>query len=843
MFRHLDPSRASERPDANARLDTDRRSETPCGRRDRDPAVSDEQFVIQAEASPIPMAQIDSYGRYLRVNQSMCDLLGFSRSELLALTVVDLTVEDQQGEVQERLEELTVGAIDSCRTDRRLRRGDGGVVWVSAHVVPIYDDDGRPDHLLAYYVDINDRVRARDALAIAEREASAAGRRWRATFDSAPVAMVEIAPDGDILAANGAMAHLAETTIEQLLATNFATYFHHDDRADVADRLGTLDDKAQSSDAKHRFISQTGITKWISARASKLVSTDGRCDRILIHVIDETERHQVQEALEAARARFTALVEHSSDAISITTPDGLVTYVSPGVTSITQEPAEAILGTRLRDRVDPRDQAKIADAIRTILGKAGSSVTYECRVRQLDGSWRNVEITATNQLHDPAINGIVSNGRDITDRVEALGRLAYQAMHDTLTDLPNRTLLLDRLDHALARSTRSGQSCAVLFLDLDRFKEINDTLGHAVGDELLVTVADRIRRVARPGDSVVRLGGDEFVVLVEDIDGTDAATAVAERILDTIREPMDLAGQNVTVSCSIGIALSECHTPGTLIQEADMAMYQAKRSGRDRWELYDEAMRHHARRRFDIEAILRTAVENNQLEFHYQPIVDLASRTPIGHEALVRLRGPDGQLIGPDEFISIAEDSGLIVALGSAALDQACAQQARWQALDRSLRHMSINVSARQLPSGDLVSYVADTLAVSGLAPQTLCLELTESALIDPAKGTTARLHELKSLGVTLALDDFGTGWSSLVHLRDFPIDIVKIDRSFIAGLGLRDHDTELVKAVIGLGQALGLVVVAEGVETEPQHRLLCDLGCQRAQGYLYGSPQPAQSV
>ncbi|MDQ6838560.1 MAG: bifunctional diguanylate cyclase/phosphodiesterase, partial [Actinomycetota bacterium] len=372
------------------------------------------------------------------------------------------------------------------------------------------------------------------------------------------------------------------------------------------------------------------------------------------------------------------------------------------------------------------------------------------------------------------------------------------------------------------------------------FKAINDTLGHAIGDQVLVTVAARLRKVIRPGDSVARFGGDEFVILTEGITSTDAVLDIADRIRKTITEPVHLEERTVTVGCSMGIALSEGHRPDALLQEADTAMYQAKAHGRNRWELYNAAMRTTARRRLDVEEHIRGALDHDRLVVHFQPIVDLITAQPAGTEALARIRTSAGTLINPKEFIAVAEESGLIVPLGVRVLELACAQQARWVRSWPAATSVSVNLSARQLSSSGVVDRVAATLRGHSLRPGQLCLELTESVLIDAGASTRRSIDGLKALGVTLAIDDFGTGWSSLAYLRRFPIDTIKIDRSFVGGLGVDNDDTEVVRAVIGLGHALHLTTVAEGVETPRQAGLLRKLGCDHAQGFLYGRAQPA---
>jgi diguanylate cyclase (GGDEF)-like protein/PAS domain S-box-containing protein len=558
--------------------------------------------------------------------------------------------------------------------------------------------------------------------------------------------------------------------------------------------------------------------------------------------VDTTAEHLVSERLAKISARFAALVEHNADAIVVQdSVGGRVDYASPGLFVMLGLTPEAAVGSDLGHLIHPDDLAKASERFSALNAGVGTSVSFDGRLRHTDGSWRNVETTTTNLIADPAVGGVISNLHDVTDRVEAAKLLAHQAMHDTLTELPNRALLLDRLDQALARAVRSGRPCALLFIDLDHFKWVNDTLGHPAGDQVLKTVAGRLLQAIRPGDSVGRLGGDEFVVLAENIDEPATVFALAERVRAHIAEPLMVADKAVIVSGSVGIAMSNQHTPAALFQEADMALYRSKQSGRNRSEIYDRAMRTQAHQRQEIEDLVRAALTNGTLTVHYQPIVDLSSGAVTGSEALARIRQPDGTMANTSDFIAVAEDSGLIIPLGDAVLDLACAQQARWRAAASSCGHTAVNVSARQLGSDCFVGGVERALAAHGLRPENMCIEITESTLIDVGSSTRWRIGELKDLGVSIALDDFGTGWSSLSYLRQFPFDVVKIDQSFVAGLGTNHSDTQLVKAVIDLAHALDLSTVAEGIETEDQDRLLREMGCSHAQGYLYGRPEPAQ--
>jgi diguanylate cyclase (GGDEF)-like protein len=426
--------------------------------------------------------------------------------------------------------------------------------------------------------------------------------------------------------------------------------------------------------------------------------------------------------------------------------------------------------------------------------------------------------------------------------------LLHQAFHDALTGLPNRSLFGDRLGQALARRERHQLEAAVLFLDIDRFKWVNDSLGHAAGDELLVGVADRLQAVVRPGDTVARFGGDEFVVLCDELHGAEEALLVADRLRGVLAAPFQLQGREIGLTASIGIALASTSTHDTadaLLRDADAAMYRAKERGRDRVELFDDQMRSQAMARLETESALRQAIEQGQLTVHYQPVIRISSGRVAGVEALVRWKHPTQGLIGPSEFINVAEETGQIVALGGFVLTEACMQVARWNHRRPDLPPLtvSVNLSAHQVRCRGLRELVAGALAKSKLPPRLLCLEITETALVEDADASRLALEALNELGVTLAVDDFGTGYSSLLYLRRFPVRVLKIDRSFVVGLGTSTEDTAIVSGVVGLARALGMLAVAEGVETPDQAATLADLGCALGQGYHWSKPLPVRQM
>jgi diguanylate cyclase (GGDEF)-like protein/PAS domain S-box-containing protein len=431
---------------------------------------------------------------------------------------------------------------------------------------------------------------------------------------------------------------------------------------------------------------------------------------------------------------------------------------------------------------------------------------------------------------------------ELEARRQAEAELAHQATHDPLTGLPNRTLLRDRLGQAVAHLERGGRSVAVLLLDLDRFKVVNDSLGHAAGDEILVSVAERLLAAVRPGDTVARLGGDEFVVVCDELHGELDAVGLADRVAAAFAPPFEVEGHVMNLSASIGIAMAKgtVSSPDTLLRDADSVMYRAKERGGGRWEIFDATLRERVVERLRVETDLRRALDGRELRLYFQPVVSLAAGTTSGAEALMRWEHPGQGLVLPDDFIHVAEESGLIVLVGQLALLEGCAQLARFGKDEATASHtVSVNVSARQMVQSDLVAGVRGAIAATGADPTRLVLEITESALMEDVDAVGAVLQRLRRIGVQVWVDDFGTGYSSLSHLRRLPIDGLKIDRTFVAGLAASNEDRTIVASIVNLAHNLGLSALAEGVETQWQADRLRELGCDLAQGFLWSAAVP----
>jgi diguanylate cyclase (GGDEF)-like protein/PAS domain S-box-containing protein len=553
---------------------------------------------------------------------------------------------------------------------------------------------------------------------------------------------------------------------------------------------------------------------------------------------DVSERRQAEARLRQAAKVF----ESTTEGVVITDLGGKVLAVNHAFGEITGYGAEEALGQNPRMLKSGRHDSAFYQAMWASILKTGSW-QGEIWNRRKNGEtypeWLTINTVLDEQRQAVNYVGVFT---DISQLKRSEAQLEHMAHHDPLTDLPNRLLLIARLDHAMQRAQRDGTAVAVLFVDLDRFKTVNDSLGHPVGDRLLQEVARVLAHCVRAEDTVARLGGDEFVVMLEGLSDTDFASGVAQKILAALAKPIELDGQTLYIGASIGISLypSDGDDPATLLKNADAAMYRSKDDGRNVFRYYSAELTRSARERLSLEAGLRQAIKEQQFILYYQPQIDVASGALVGAEALIRWQHPQSGLISPLRFIPLAEETGLILPLGEWVLTTACEQLKAWLDAGMPTLTLAVNLSPRQFRQPDLAHRIRAILDAAELDPAHLELEITEGAIMEQGEGAVATLHALKDLGVRLAIDDFGTGYSSLAYLRRFPIDILKIDQSFMRDIPRDVHAMEIAATIVSMARNLHLHVLAEGVENEEQLAFLQLHGCDAFQGYLFSPPVPA---
>ncbi|MGH9281933.1 MAG: putative bifunctional diguanylate cyclase/phosphodiesterase, partial [Acidimicrobiales bacterium] len=543
---------------------------------------------------------------------------------------------------------------------------------------------------------------------------------------------------------------------------------------------------------------------------------------------------------------FRSIAQNASEVLTVVDGSGVIRWQSASVQRVLGYTPEDLVGRRMEDLLVAEEAGWIIGQVRSAPPPPSSPTVLATRLRRADGSLCQAEITVSNLVGDPAVEGFVLTTRDVEERSALEEQLRRQALHDPLTGLGNRSLFRDRLEHAMARAQRRPELLAVLMIDLDGFKQVNDSLGHDAGDRLLAEVARRLVDCVRAGDTVARMGGDEFAVLLERAD-VEGPAVVAQRIVYRLRAPVEIDGKAIVTQGSVGVAVGSPSplTADELLRNADLAMYVAKSKGKGVHEIYQREMHAAALERVELEAELRDALRRRELTLHYQPVVELPSGRVSGAEALVRWWHPERGPISPAEFVPLAEESGLVVDLGRWVLAEACRQARQFQEAyptDPPFT-MAVNVAARQLTSPWLVDEVRKALAESHLPASSLVLEITEGALMRDASAIVPTLESLRAMGVRLAIDDFGTGWSSLSRLRSFPVDKLKIDQSFVAEIASSADDAPIVAAIVAMAHSLQLTTVAEGVETLDQLACLDQHGCEEVQGYLLSKPLPAEDL
>lgn len=805
-------------------------------RKDAEEALrrSEARFRAVFDGSGIGMALVDTEGRLLESNPVLREMLGYDGDELCEMSFVDVTHPDDLEADTKRFDAMMHGRLDRFRLEKRYLRKDGSLMWGHLTSSAIRDREGAIKYMVGMVEDITERRCAEEALRESEE-------RYRATIEQ----IIDGVYIGDVeskrvLESNNALQRMLGYTAEELRGKPIYELIAHD-RDNVDSIYGEILAEGHNFIGQRRYRHRDGSV--VDVETSATVISYGGKEVMCTVVRDVSERKLFEERLADERNLLRTLIDNIPDFIFVKDIEGrFVVNNREHAHYLSGAAPEEVVGKTDLEFLS-RDLAERYRADDQTIRDSGSPLIDKEELVD-NGRWfSTTKVPLRNAAGEPT--GIIGISRDITERKAMEESLRQQAFHDSLTGLPNRSLFLDRLEHALARLERLGESVAVLFVDLDDFKPVNDSLGHDAGNKLLVELAGRLRTCVRPGDTVARLFGDEFAVLLEVPTRVDEAQIVAKRINEVLGTPFVLSGQEVFVSSSIGISLGESagDVPQEILQRADLAMYAAKSRGKARYELFNPSMNVRIKARMELESDLRRAIENgNEFEVHYQPIVEPVTGEVVGLEALLRWQRPGYGMVYPGEFIHLAESTGLIRPIGGWVLQEACRQSLIWRERYPERRlSMSVNFSANQFShQADLIPKVLGDIK---MPPESLLLEITERAVMDNAEFAIGKLQRFKDIGVNFAIDDFGTGYSCLHYLKLMPVGFLKIDRSFVGGLGKETGDTAIVASTINLAHSLNLKAVAEGVENGDQLDQLKDMGCDLVQGFYICKPLPAASV
>jgi diguanylate cyclase (GGDEF)-like protein/PAS domain S-box-containing protein len=741
---------------------------------------------------------------------------------------------DDRKHVREAVEETLISA-EPCEIEHRIVRPSGLKRFVHQQARVYCRDAAGVTRLAGTLQDVTERK-------MAERVLKASEERFRNIFELSPVGMVVLDGKWAVREANCAFQSILGYSWEELAELPLTGVIHPEDRAASDRRLRELlvDAGGELIGLESRYLRKDGEVVWARTSAKRLQvgRAESRPDTLAV-IEDVTERKKADERLRQSAQVF----ESTSEGVIITDARGKIRAVNKAFSNVTGYGEEEVIGRSPRLLRSGKHDRRFYASMWTSLEASGrwqGEIWNRRKGGEVFPEWLNISAVRDEQGAVTHYAGVFS---DITNIKRSEQLLDYLAHHDALTDLPNRLLCAARLEHALERVRRLGKQLALLFLDVDRFKNINDTLGHPAGDEVLKTVARRLLSCVREEDTVARLGGDEFVAIVEEVAEPQDASLLAQRIIDTVSEPFELEGHETFVTVSIGIVLypADGRNARVLLKNADTSMYQAKAQGRNTFHFYRPELSVFSRRRFALQSRLRGALERNELSLHYQPQVSLQTGEITGAEVLLRWESPELGRVGPATFIPLAEEAGLIEPIGAWVLLSACAQIRTWQVAGLPSLRVAVNVSGYQIMRGPIVESVAHALTCSGLDPTLLEIEVTEGFFVREGEQAIEKLNALKELGISFAIDDFGTGYSNLSYLKRMPLDRLKMDQSFVRGIPMDTDDATIARTVIALAHGLQLKVLAEGVETQAQLEFLRGEGCEEMQGYLFGPPLPVE--
>ncbi len=771
--------------------------------------------------------------RIVYANAAWERLTGYDRVEAMGRNSAFLQGPETDSEAAAELRDAVRERRHSRVTILNYRK-DGTPFWNEVSLSPLVDEDSAVHCYIEMQHDVSEQKGTEAALRRGEE-------LHRSVVDSLEEGVLVLRRSGQVVAANPSAERIlgfdpqSPDAIDAWRAAD--ARWEDGTGATMDDSVSTrvLQTGERARDVLMQFRRPDGERRWLSLNYQRVMRARATDEHeLVVSFRDITAQRKAVEELRRSQDRLRTVIGSAPVVLWALDADGTIELAEGrGLRGLGLE-GEQLVGRPVEHIY--RDNAQALDVTRRALRGQEVTATLE-----FGSVVTEAHLSPIRDEHGEVL-GALGVAVDVTERQRAEERLSHMALHDDLTGLPNRSLFLDRLAHALARGHREGTRCAVLFIDLDRFKRINDSLGHRAGDQILLETADRIGGALRADDTVARLGGDEFTVLCESIATDEEALGIADKVFEELGHLYEVDDGELYITASIGVALSAGETsPEVLLQDADAAMYRAKGRGRARTELFDEVSRTHTVNRLALESALHGALERGELRLFYQPKVSVAAERVVGYEALLRWEHPTRGMLVPDDFIGVAEDSGLIVPIGRWALSEAARQAAEWGGGREPPPVMCVNLSARQVAQPDIVETIAEALDESGVNPPSICLEITESVVMEQSHGTVTTLSELKRLGVQLAIDDFGTGYSSLGYLQRFRLDYLKIDRSFVDGLGRDPGQTAIVDAIVRLAQALGLGVIAEGVERREQLDALRELGCDLVQGYLFAHPEPPE--